>query len=493
MYRTIGGRRMRSGLMVMGLALALTAATSGCTTTQPRSSATPPGHTVGPIALGVNIAAWDDIYGVTGANAITRLLEAAGLRLIRYPGGSWADQYDWSSDTDTAGCAFEVISSCITYDPLTFDALSKNARAAGASTFVTVNYGSALPAEAADWVASVKAMGKSHAVALWEVGNETYSCYETNEHLAGSPTYVKGYVPDGPVCPATSVLAKSYAVNAMPYLNAIKSVDPAARIGVPWAFSGDEARGAGVADAAAWDSTVLGALGGHIAFVDAHWYPFDTTTGLTDQQILSSIGRIPSAAARMRTALHRYAPGAKFVVGETNISERLVPLDFEPVSALFAAATSLEWLVQGAGSVDWWDLNNFGSPSTGDFGLVSSGGQEAQPAGSALPPYYGEELASRLTATGSRLRSIATGTSTLLGFESTLGNGRRVLLVNTSPDAPSSVTPRWFGSRSDVQVETYSAATASTLDPVTSATEPSELSVALPALSIVVLSGSSRP
>ena len=66
-----------------------------------------------------------------------------------------------------------MISSCITYDPLTFDALSKNARAAGASTFVTVNYGSALPAEAADWVAYVKAMGKSHAVALWEVGNES--------------------------------------------------------------------------------------------------------------------------------------------------------------------------------------------------------------------------------------------------------------------------------------------------------------------------------
>ena len=82
---------------------------------------------------------------VTSANAITKLLEAAGLRLIRYPGGSWADQYDWSNDTDTSGCAGEVTSSCTTYDPLTFDAISKNARAAGASTFVTVNYGSALP------------------------------------------------------------------------------------------------------------------------------------------------------------------------------------------------------------------------------------------------------------------------------------------------------------------------------------------------------------
>ena len=227
-------------------------------------------------------------------------------------------------------------------------------------------------------------------MALWEVGNESYSCYEGNNHLVGRPTYVKGYVPDGPVCPVTSVMAESYAVNALPYLNAMKRVSPTAQIGVPWAFSGDEARGAGVTDAATWDRTVLGALGGHIGFVDAHWYPFDPTTGLTDEQILSSIGRIPSAAARIRTALHRYSPGANFVVGEMNISERLAPLDFQPVSALFAAATSLEWLVQGAESADWWDLNNFGSPSTGDYGLVTSGGEEARSAGTALPPYYGE-------------------------------------------------------------------------------------------------------
>ena len=444
---------------------------------------------MGPLALGVDIAAWDDIYSQTGTDAVTKLLRTAGMAVLRYPGGSWADEYDWRNDTDTSACIGLATSSCAAHDPLTFDAISSNAKAAGAATFITVNYGSGTPAEAAAWVAYVRARATSHDVALWEVGNEGYSCYEVNNHLAGSPTFVSGYVPGGPVCPATTAMAASYADNAVPYLEAMKQANPKAEIGVPWAFSGTEARGAGVSDASVWDSMVLGALGRKIGFVDGHWYPFDTTAGITDQQILASIHRIPSAAARIRTALHRQAPGATFVVGETNISERLTPLDFEPVTALFAAATSLEWLVEGAVSVDWWDLNNYGSPATGDFGMVMSGDRETQHEGTPLPAYYGEELASRLTSVGSTLESLDTGQSSLIGFASTLGNKKRIMLINTNPDASSSLNANWFGGGSTVQVETYSASTATTSDPITHSTQASAHPVSLPALSAVVLSG----
>ena len=280
------------------MALAAAVAVSSCTTSQPSSSGAASGSTVGPIALGVNIAAWDGIYTETSANAITDLLQAAGLRLLRYPGGTWADEYNWSNDTDTSACTATVTTHCTAFDPLTFTTISQKAKAAGASTFVTVNYGSGTPAEAASWVDTVTKQ-KDHGVALWEVGNESYSCYEPNLHLAGSPTFVKGYVPQGKVCPATKVMAKSYTVNALPYVKAMQAASPSAQIGIPWAFAGSEARGAGVTDAATWDSAVLGALGKNIGFVDAHWYPFDKTNGLTDQVILSSVRRIPSAAARI--------------------------------------------------------------------------------------------------------------------------------------------------------------------------------------------------
>ena len=82
----VGPRPLRSGLAAITLALVMVAASSGCAATQSRSSGTGLARRVGSIALGVNVAAWDNIYAVTRPGDITKLLEAAGLRLIRYPG-----------------------------------------------------------------------------------------------------------------------------------------------------------------------------------------------------------------------------------------------------------------------------------------------------------------------------------------------------------------------------------------------------------------------
>jgi hypothetical protein len=442
----------------------------------------------------VNLAAWDDISTHVDAVAIAGLLKSSGLALLRYPGGSWADEYDWSTNTDSSNCtgtgtiAGSTTSSCDAVDALSFGDFSIQARAAGASAFATVNYGSGTPGEAAAWVTRAAAT-KGEAVALWEVGNETYSCSESNVHLADAPTFVKGYTPGGPVCPSTAVLARSYAAHAPAYLKAMRRASPTARIGVPWAFSENQAGGAGVKDASLWNTKVLRAAKGDISFVDAHWYPFNEVTGVSDQRILESTRRIPAAAAQIRSTLRHDAPGSTFVIGETNISERPTTLDFQPVSALFAAATSLEWLSQGAQSVDWWDLNNFGTPTEGDYGLISSGGSETEPAGTPFPPYYGEQLASKLTTSGSRLKAVETGSTDVLGFRSDLGNRREVLLVNTGSFTVSSDPDRWFTSGSTLDVLTYSASTANDPDPIAHTTATTTRTIALPAESIVVLSG----
>jgi hypothetical protein len=435
------------------------------------------------------VAAWDSLSEHVDSSTITDLLKSAGVTLIRYPGGSWADEYDWSTNTDSSHCAATVSASCSAPDALNFGEVSTQARSADASTFVTVNYGSGTPSEAAAWVTRASST-KGQAVALWEVGNETYSCDETNDHLAGAPTFLKDLRPAGPVCPSTKAMATSYAANVVPYLQAMKKADPGAKIGVPWAFNGAQAAGAGVQNASLWNAKVLRATRADVSFVDAHWYPFDQVAGLTDQQILRSIRRIPAAAAQIRSTLHRDAPGVGFLVGETNISERPTTLVFQPVSALFAAATSLSWLSQGAESVDWWDLNNFGSPTGGDYGLVSSGSPESEAAGTPLPPYYGEQLASNLTADGGDIGTLHTGSSDVVGFKSDLGHESRVLLVNTAPSQVVSVADRWFTSGSALDVLTYSPLTAGSPNPVVPSTTTAGRSLVLPAESIVVVTGS---
>jgi hypothetical protein len=461
-----------------------------CSASASTTSPTQSGSVSGPLALGVNVAAWDSLSEQVDASALTGLFQSAGLGLIRYPGGSWADEYDWSDNTDSSHCTAAAAAACTAADALDFGELSAQARSAGASTFVTVNYGSGTPSEAAAWVTRASTT-KGEEVALWEVGNETYSCHENNDHLAGAPTFTKGYTPGGSVCPSTTTMATSYAANVVPYFDAMKKADPAAKIGVPWAFSGSQAAGAAVKNPSLWNAKVLRAVGADVGFVDAHWYPYDRVGGVSEQKIVLSTRRIPAAAAQIRSTLHRDAPGAAFVVGETNISERPTTLDFKPVSALFAAATSLTWLSQGAESVDWWDLNNFGSPTGGDYGMLSSGSPESEPAGTPLPPYYGEQLASSLTRSGSHVRVVGTGSNDVLGFKSDLGQEQQILLVNTAPSRAVSVADRWFTTGSALETLTYGASTADTANPIVRSTTTAGRTFALPAESIVVLSGTS--
>jgi hypothetical protein len=120
-------------------------------------------------ALGLNAAPWDYIYAADvsaggGLDVIQPLLKAADIGLLRYGGGSYADYYDWQTNTDIQTCIWGnpfgsftgapfpydttapfTGASCDSTDSLPFDQFSAQARAVGAQSFVTVNYGSGQP------------------------------------------------------------------------------------------------------------------------------------------------------------------------------------------------------------------------------------------------------------------------------------------------------------------------------------------------------------
>jgi len=439
--------------------------------------------------LGLNTAPWDYEYAAPasaggGLDAIQPALQAASINQLRYGGGSYADYYDFQTNTNIQNClpdnaTASFTSSCSSGDSLAFDQFSSQARAVGAQSFVTVNYGSGTPAEAAAWVAQAKST-PGQGVALWEVGNENYGCWEVNNELAGPPENFAGYTPntysvvngvfENPTCPQTTegnaagtqTLATSYAVNAKQFLIAMKAADPSAKIGVPWAFD-NSVPGASVPDNAEWNNTVLGMDGKYVNFVDAHFYPFfffGSTGGSnpTDQQVLQSLFQVPTLYGQIRSELDAYDPKASVVVGETNVSNNETTTVCTPTGALFAAGDVLSWLAAGAKSVDYWDMNNYGNTTTSctgpDYGLFTSSAPSVPET-----PYYGYVLASALAQPHAVLDTLSTSDpADVLAYQSLLpGLKYAVAFINTNTSSAETVSFRapLFGT---LTTESYSAA-----------------------------------
>ncbi len=407
--------------------------------------------------LGINVAPWDSVLSSPATlSAVQPLLKAAGVTQLHYGGGVDADEYDWQTNTDISGCPSTAISEftapCAYNPALPFAKFSANARALGAQSFVTVNYGTGTPAMAAAWVKQATTTA-DQAVSQWEIGNESYGCWEDNNELAGAPEDYAGYVPnDNPTCPMVSegtdagmtTMAGSYSANALTFMKDMKAQDPNAQLGVPWAFDGTVG-GAAVADNSGWNNTVLGDDGKYISFVDAHWYPFSFggDTGAdgnpTDQEVIQSVAQIPAEYAKIRDELSEYDPGATVTVGETGVSYLATNVTCTPAGALFAAGDVLSWLAAGAKSVDWWPLDtdaNLGDTCANpDEGMFTN-------AGKPITPYVGYLLASALAQPNAELSSLTTSDpADVLAFQSVLPNGQvAVALINSDTSTSEKVT-----------------------------------------------------
>ncbi len=406
--------------------------------------------------LGVNTAAWDSNFTDP---AIASDLSAGSIGLIRYPGGSWADQYLWQPNTVNGSV-----------QPVDFAQYSSQVDAiSGGQKFVTIDYGSDTPASAGAWVKQSATAGQG--VSLWEIGNEEYGSWEADSH-------------------ASPHTAASYATNALPYMQAMKSADPTAQICYDYAMDGSLAPGSGVDGFQNWNDTILAADGSDINCADVHWYPINGTPAESVQSIMELVDNIPAAAAEVHSTLSSDDPGADFVVGETNMSQTANAWNEQPVGALFAAANALEWLSFGAQSVDWWDVHNYGSP-TADFGMFSSASSGEPAMDTPYPPYYGYLLASQLAVKGAKVGTLPIAAPNIYSYYSDLPGGKyAVLLANADPASSASVSTASLGITSTSETEyTYDSA-----NPTIATSSLSGSSVTVPAESVVVLTnGSGSP
>ena len=152
--------------------------------------------------FGINTAVWD---GGLNGSTVKGLIAQAGYKAIRFPGGSLSDGYHWATNTTdsntwTWGTSFD-------------DFASVALPSSGGQCFITANYGTGTPAEAAAWV-QYSNVTKNYGMKYWQIGNECYGTWEEDSHARASDPVI-------------------YATQFAQYYQAMKAVDPTIQIGAP--------------------------------------------------------------------------------------------------------------------------------------------------------------------------------------------------------------------------------------------------------------------
>jgi hypothetical protein len=427
--------------------------------------------TVPDTAIGVNHAVWDAELGTT---AVSGLLKDAGVRMMRYPGGSYADIYHWRDNTAPGGYVAPGTD---------FDTFMAGVRRAGAQPMIIANYGTGTAQEAADWVRYANVTKGYHAT-YWTIGNENYgnghygSAWEADNHTDKSPT--------------------EYAATVVAYAQAMKAVDPDIKIGAVLTMPGNWPDGlVGAGDAATWNQTVLARAGAAIDFVDVHWYP----GGGTAAESLTKPEQINDAVYLLRGQIDRYAGANAGRIGisltEVNVG---VGQNTQP-AALFLADVYSGLLENGVFTVQWWNVHNgIGTVSTvagqtdyGDFGLLSSGGCTADgsvcepPMNTPFAPYHALSLVGSFARPGDQLVRAGTDNPLVSAHAARRPDGDlAVLLVNQDPDHAHTVALNYHGWTPAAAIPAVSAYTDGA-DAVHTGTAGTAAGQTLPAYSLMVV------
>jgi hypothetical protein len=398
---------------------------------------------VGPEAYGVDTAVYDGYLTTSG---VSSLLSEAGINAIRYPGGSYADIFNFFSGTDNdvqPGAYFAA------GDEFNFF-MSDTVLPEGGKALITVNYGSNLtdngggqPSEAASWVQYAN-VTNNYGIVYWEIGNEVYGngYYSTGldweEDLHDTDTTPADRVGNAALSPT------AYGTNAAAFIKAMKAVDPNIKCGV---FVNTASYYTN------WDQDVLSAVssalsgsGYSLDFVIVHWYP-----GGSDAQILASqYGQygIVNTVAQIRSDIKNYyklsnANNLEIIVTESGAGSvgGIMP-------ALFASDDDLTWFENTATNVEYQELHN---------GFLTD-------AGPGVPegPWYGTQFASDLARPGDTMVSTTSSNVLLRTHAVKRTDGKlAIILINEDPNNATTATISVSGATLGSSGTEYSLGTAS--------------------------------
>lgn len=394
--------------------------------------------TIPDTAYGLNSAIWDSYMNTPDTQD---LMKAAGLGMMRYPGGSYGDIYHWETHTAPGGYVAPGTD---------FDSFMGTVKKAGAQPMLIANYGTGTADEAAGWVRYAN-VTKNYGAKYWEVGNELYgnghygADWEADDHEDSSPT--------------------AYAQGVVDYVDAMKAVDPTIKVGAVLTTPGNWPDGVmGSGESADWNHTVIPIVADKADFVIVHWYPGGSDAAGMLQTPAQLAGELQQLRAQLAEAGAEDMPIA---LTETNSN---VSMTTQP-NGLFAADTYLTALSNGVFNVDWWDTHNgIGTVTTSpdgvtdynDMGLLSSGGCNGDvcepPVNTPFAPYHGIQMLSQVGRPGDQLVNSGTTSPLVSAHAVRQADGDLgVMLINKDPSAAHTANLRlgnWTsdGSPADVAV-----------------------------------------
>jgi len=350
-----------------------------------------PMFTMAPERLGVNTATYDNELVVS---SIAPLLKAAGITGVRYPGGSYADVFNWANTTGIDGAYVNGSDSFISW-------MNTVVNPAGAQAVITVNYGSN-PANtaggdtnlAAAWVACAN-ITNHWGVKYWEIGNEVggNGYYGTNLDWEYDLHY-----------PETNASTRVGQPALSPAAYGTK--DPTIKCGVGFDTGN-----------ATYNSQLLGVCGSVVDFVIIHWYP--------GGNVLADPAQIPGIVSSTYTQLTNIVGAAHAGQMKIAVTETGAGTATGAVVALFTADDFLSWLELGSVNVDYEILHN---------DIL----QANQKPGHA---YYGAMMAHLLAGTNDTFVKATSSQSSLRVHASSRQDGKTgVLLINTDPALTVSAT-----------------------------------------------------
>ena len=413
--------------------------------------------------LGMNLAAWYD--WPTNASSIDSALNGAGIKAIRWPGGSWSDDYHWGYQTGSGTLVPSYM--CQTTSPVTggwggystfADFVTAIPVAGPYDLALTANYGTneactggGDPHEAAAWVAA--AVSDGITVSHMTVGNEEYGSWETDLHAS----------PHDPTTYAAAV------AGASGYYESIKNESPKTQVGVVVE-----------PNYAPWDQDVLS--GAPYDFVEYHYYPetpgSESDTFLVNQaaqQLTTNINTIKSELSKWGT------PNTPIYVGEiggpySNPGKQ----SWSITQGLYAGQVLGEMMNDGVTRLTWWigfgNCNGssgndkstvYGWQNFGAYNVFSDGSSDptcpgAGPLGTMSPTAQAFSLFQNVAITGESVltASVAGDSTDVRAYAATHSGGTALVLfnVNESTSEPVTVTLSGQTASTGVTVETYSKA-----------------------------------